>query len=141
MAEMHLPHADSNRIESAPVEHETSDVNIRAVFGFGIGLTLVTTVVAFGVWLLFQYFAAREARPAFTEYPLAVQEPRVPPEPRLQTNPRDDLRGLRAREDQALTSYDWVDRNAGVVRIPIDRAMRLVVERGLPSRPGAEAQR
>jgi len=58
----------------------------------------------------------------------------VPPEPRLQTNPRQDLSDLRAREDQTLSSYGWVDRNAGVVRIPIDQAIKLTLERGLPAR-------
>ena len=59
---------------------------------------------------------------------------RLPPEPRLQTNPRQDLSDLRAREDQLLNSYGWVDKNTGVVRIPIERAMQLIVERGLPTR-------
>jgi hypothetical protein len=69
------------------------------------------------------------------DYPLAVGEGnRLPPEPRLQTNPREDLRDLRAKEDAILESYGWVDRNAGVVRIPIDEAMKLTVQRGLPSR-------
>jgi len=44
---------------------------------------------------------------------------------------------LRAEEARVLDSYGWVDRSAGVVRIPIDQAMRLVVERGLPARDGA----
>ena len=134
MTEMHLPHADRENAESASVDHETSDVNIRAIFGFAIGLTVTTMIVGFAVWVLFQYFNAREAKTVFTEYPLAVQEPRLPPEPRLQTNPREDLGNLRAHEDQALTSYGWVDKDGGVVRIPIERAMQLVVERGLPAR-------
>jgi hypothetical protein len=138
MAEMHLPHADRETTEPASVDHETSDVNIRAIFGFAIGLTVTTIVVGFAVWLLFQYFNAREAQTTFTEYPLAAQESRVPPEPRLQTNPREDMGNLRAREDQALTSYGWVDKNAGIVRIPIERAMQLIVERGLPARPANE---
>ena len=69
------------------------------------------------------------------EYPLASsQGDRLPPEPRLQTNPREDLRTLRAKEDELLGSYGWVDKNAGVVRIPIEDAMKLTVERGLPAR-------
>ena len=58
----------------------------------------------------------------------------MPPEPRLQTNPRQDLRDLRAARRRVLKSYGWVDKNAGVVRIPIDEAMKLTVERGLPAR-------
>jgi hypothetical protein len=134
MAEMHLPHANRDRTDQTAVDHETTDVNIRAIFGFAIGLTVTTIVVGFAVWVLFQYFNAREAQTTFTEYPLAVQESRVPPEPRLQINPREDLSNLRSREDESLTSYGWVDRNAGVVRIPIERAMQLIVERGLPTR-------
>jgi hypothetical protein len=90
------------------------------------------------VWVLFQYFNAREANQPQPEYPLAVeQDKRLPPEPRLQTNPREDLRELRAGEDETLSTYGWVDKNAGVVRIPIDEAMKLVIQRGLPARaPG-----
>ena len=135
MAELHMPHVDHAGEENPAVHHEESDVNIRAIFGFALGLTVTTMIVGLAVWVLFQYFDARESRTVFTEYPLATQESRVPPEPRLQTNPREDLGNLRTREEQALTSYGWVDKNAGVVRIPIDRAMQLVVERGLPARP------
>ncbi len=91
--------------------------------------------INFLVWLLFTYFSVRESRQAPAVYPLATrQENRLPPEPRLQTQPREDLREMRAREDEILTSYGWIDKNAGVVRIPIDRAMKMTVERGLPVR-------
>ena len=56
----------------------------------------------------------------------------MPPEPRLQTNPREDLRELRDAEQDTLTTYGWVDRNAGIVRIPIDEAITLTLQRGLP---------
>jgi hypothetical protein len=87
------------------------------------------------MWLLLRSFEARDAKQAPRLYPLAAgQDSRVPPEPRLQTNPREDLADLRAREDARLHSYGWVDKNAGVVRIPIDDAIKLTLERGLPSR-------
>ena len=124
------PHA-----ENPSVHHETSDVNVRAILGFGAGLLLVAVAIHVAIWLLFGYFEGREAQPVQVDYPLAVGEGnRLPPEPRLQTNPREDLRDLRAKEDAILESYGWVDRNAGVVRIPIDEAMKLTVQRGLPSR-------
>ena len=47
-------------------------------------------------------------------------------------NPRQDLRDLRAQEDELLNSYSWADKDAGTVRIPISEAMKLVVERGFP---------
>jgi hypothetical protein len=118
------------------VHREESDVNIRAIFGFGAGLMALAAVVGIVVWLLFGYFTRREdLASGQPTYPLAAsQEERLPPEPRLQTNPRQDLQDLRAAEDDLLTRYRWVDRNAGVVRIPIDQAMRLTLQRGLPAR-------
>ena len=88
------------------------------------------------LWLLFSYFSTREARATPREFPLAAeQQNRLPPAPRLQTAPRQDLQDLRGREDAQLNAYGWIDRNAGVVRIPVEEAMRLTVERGLPVRP------
>jgi hypothetical protein len=115
--------------------HEHSDVNIRAILGFGAGLFVVAVVVHLIIYALFGYFTRREGVRVPAEYPLAAaQERREPPEPRLQTNPRQDLADLRAKEDDLLGSYGWVDKNAGVVRIPIDAAMKLTLERGLPAR-------
>jgi hypothetical protein len=54
--------------------------------------------------------------------------------PHLQVQPAEDLAQFRASEENALTSYGWIDRTAGVVRIPIARAMDLLLERGLPTR-------
>lgn len=56
------------------------------------------------------------------------------PKPNLELNPHVDLAALRSRENAELESYGWVDRKAGVVRIPIDRAIDLLAERGLPFR-------
>jgi hypothetical protein len=117
--------------------HEKSDVNVRGVLGFAAGLLVTAVLIQFMVWLLFVYFSGREAARVVPEYPLAAgEQTRVPPEPRLQTNPREDLRALRAREDAVLSSYGWVDRTAGVVRIPIDEAIKLTAQRGLPVRQG-----
>jgi hypothetical protein len=136
MAEIHYPdadrrHADANR----DVNHETSDVNVRGVFGFGIGLILIAVFVYFGVWLVYMYFNGRAGVSVAPAYPLAVgQENRQPPEPRLQVNPREDLKQMRDEEDVILNTYGWVDKNNGVVRIPIDDAMKLALQRGLPAR-------
>jgi hypothetical protein len=138
MAELHRPHgADTaNGPTSNPaVHHEHSDVNIRAILGFGAVLVVAAAVIHLLTFVLFRYFESREGRRVTPEYPLAAaQAGRVPPEPRLQTDPREDLRVLREKEDALLGSYGWVDKNAGVVRIPIDEAIKLTLERGLPSR-------
>ena len=110
-------------------------MSIAGIFGFGAGLLAAAVIVHLLVFVLFRYFESREGARVPVEYPLArSQEDRLPPEPRLQTDPRQDLIELRAKEDEWLASYGWVDRNAGVVRIPIEVAMRLTLERGLPAR-------
>jgi len=120
------------------IHTEASDVNIRGILAFGIGLLVAAVVIHVLVWLLFAYFASRESQLAARDFPLAAeQQNRLPPEPRLQTNPKQDLADLRRREEIILNSYGWVDRNAGIVRIPIGEAMKLTVERGLPAREGA----
>jgi hypothetical protein len=57
------------------------------------------------------------------------------PQPRLETDERGELSSVRSREEQTLNSYGWVDEKAGTVRIPIERAMELTAQRGLPVRP------
>jgi hypothetical protein len=122
--------------QNPDVHHETSDVNIRGIFAFGIGLMGTGAVIMFLTWLLFGFFAGHQAASSPPEFPLAVeQQNRLPPEPRLQTNPKQDLIDLRASENATLNGYGWVDKANGVVRIPIGEAMKLTVERGLPSRP------
>lgn len=127
--------------DNPEVRHEGSDVNVRGILIFGLGLFVTAAAIHVLVWLLFLYFAGREATRGATTYPLAAdQQTRVPPEPRLQANPREDMRLLREQEDAILKSYGWVDRPAGVVRIPIEDAMKLTVKRGLPARAAANGK-
>jgi hypothetical protein len=121
------------------VHHESSDVNFRSIVGFGLALAIVAVLVHVVIWGVFSFFDAREARHVEPEYPLAAtQAAKTPPEPRLQVNPRQDLQDLRDQEDRILSSYGWVDTNAGTVRIPIDEAIRLTLQRGLPARSKPE---
>ncbi|HKB11103.1 MAG TPA: hypothetical protein VKD69_10625 [Vicinamibacterales bacterium] len=134
MAELHQPHA-AHGADHPEVLHEESDVNIGGVLMFGVGLIFSAIVIYLVVGVFFKYLDTSVARQQIPEYPLAAEAAgRLPPEPRLQVNPRQDLADLRSREEQALTSYSWVDRNAGVVRIPIDEAIKKTLERGLPAR-------
>jgi hypothetical protein len=127
---------------AAHLHHETTDVNVGGVLTFGAGLVVVAVIVHLLVWLMLGYFIRRSEVHGAREYPLAAAEQnRLPPEPRLQTNPREDLRLLRENEDEVLNSYGWVDKNAGVVRIPIEEAMKIVVQQGLPTRPASSERR
>jgi hypothetical protein len=57
------------------------------------------------------------------------------PTPQLETDERSQLDKIRLNEENTLATYDYVDKNAGTVRIPIERAMDLIAQRGLPTRP------
>jgi hypothetical protein len=62
----------------------------------------------------------------------------APPGPRLQTEPASDLRAFRADEAKRLNTYYWIDKQKGVVHIPIQEAMKKVAKTGLPGFPKAQ---
>jgi hypothetical protein len=135
---------DETRRHASPIgdsdrPHETRDVNIRPIALFGAGLFLLTGVVLLLMGWMFGYFSARQARLDAPLSPLAEIR-RQPPEPRLQVAPAKELQEIRAAEDAVLSSYGWIDQKAGIVRIPIDRAIELLAERGLPVRPQSKEQ-
>ncbi|MGE5853214.1 MAG: hypothetical protein ACM35E_08760 [Deltaproteobacteria bacterium] len=121
------------RADSASTGHELSDVNPKRILWFGIGLALVIGTVVLVSYGLFNYFYRTETRRRPPPSPLSYGvEP--PPEPRLLTKPGADLAAMRAEEDQILGSYGWIDRERGIVRLPIDRAITLLAQKGLPIR-------
>jgi hypothetical protein len=122
--------------DNPDVSHEARDISVKAILWIATGLVVAAVAIHLFVWLVFTHLEKREAARVPPRYPLAsaVQD-RLPPEPRLQTTPRQDLQKLRAAEDAILNSAGWVDKNTSVVRIPIEHAMALTVERGLPTRP------
>jgi hypothetical protein len=114
--------------------HETRDLSIRAIVSFAVGLAVFGGISNLLLTALFGRFSERQERRDVPPSPLEGSRA-APPEPRLEQNPEVALRELRRREEEELGSFGWVDRDHGVVRIPIDRAIRLVTDRGLPARP------
>ena len=93
----------------------------------------LAVVFAFIAWL-YTHWRADAAANDVPRPPVAERQgDRLPPLPRLQTTPAVDLRTYHEGEAQVLGSYAWVDKQQGVVRIPIARAIDLVAERGLPA--------
>jgi hypothetical protein len=125
----------SSRAEPPSPGHEERDVQLRPLLISGVSLALLAALTLLAMWLLFDYFAARQAR---LEIPPPLQEPQLPPEPRLQVSPTHDWQEMLAAEMATLHSYGWVDRQAGIVRIPIERAIEIMAERGLPHDQGAK---
>jgi len=118
-------------------QHETRDVSLSGLVKFTVGLALLTAVVQLAVWLMMGRFESRAASEP-PQYPLAAGEERVPPAPRLQAEPREDYKAYERRQRELLNSYHWIDPPNGVVGIPIEAAMKQVLEQGLPTRAGEE---
>lgn len=118
--------------------HEERDVAPRPIVYSVLGLTALAVVAVGAMLLLLNFLAAYHAARTPAPSPLAESYGlKEPPEPRLQTEPIADLAALRARDAALLHSYAWVDRNAGLVRIPVERAIEILAARGLPVRPAA----
>ena len=131
---------------------EQQDLGSRPVYGFLISLVVVGVLVYYVLWGMFHFLDAfnRKHQPPVNPMVQAEQDTREPdaphtstkiqqefPEPRLEDNERTELSPFRFQEEQTLNSYGWVDQNAGVAHIPIDKAMELIAQRGLPTTPQA----
>jgi hypothetical protein len=112
------------------IGHETTDVNVWAVGKFAIGLVVVCVVSIALLFGLLKFFQSREE----TSVANTVEPTKMFPQPQLQKTPIPDLKAIRAEEDKLLNGYAWVDQPKGVVRIPVDRAIEVLAQRGLPSR-------
>jgi len=125
--------------ENTPKGHETVDANVRSVVWWGLG---VFGLLASGVIIsaiVFHYFVTHQSLgPPASPFENVRA---LPPSPTLQVTPARDLRQYLDSQDAALNSYGWVDQKAGVVRIPIDHAMDLLLQKGLPFRSGAEGKK
>jgi len=142
-----------DKLEHPAHSHEESDVSTGGIVQFGVLLATAIGVVCLLVWGLFSVFNADATRTEKPAPPLYRREI-LPPEPRLQgapghqNSPAEDIKEFRAKENAELNSYGWViqpagqpsRQEAGVVRIPIERAKRLIVERGLPATPATATQ-
>lgn len=119
------------------VDYERRDfVTSRAFLGLGITLVIILVAMVI-VFFMLSGLEEYDSLTAPTPLPLLELRP-TPPPPRLQPNPVDqssalnDLLELQAREEALLTSYGWINQDAGIVRIPIDRAMALMAEEAPP---------
>ncbi len=110
--------------------YELRDVNVWYVMAFAAALGLMVV----GVLPLMDWtFARLEQSAESRDVPLSpLANGQEPPPPRLQSKPSASLEAFRRREQKELTSYRWIDKQQGVVQIPVDRAMQLLLDRGLP---------
>lgn len=149
---------EDDAIFNPETQHEKSDVSVRALMIFIALFIVFGFLTHFTIWSLFKGFAGVErrkqegpvtamARPSDMSIP--KNQPLLQPFPRQtvigaeplppnRSTPVSDLADMRAAEAKALSSYGWMDKQKGIVRIPIDQAMKLTVQRGLPVQGSAK---
>src|SRR5437762_4227607 len=143
-------HTYSGNVANPETHHEDSDVNVRALLWFMVIFLIFAAVTHAGLYVLYRFFVSMERGAAANAPISSVAMPRgadVPPVPRLQpfpnrmpTNqvlppnrntPVTDMSYMRSSESSQLNSYGWVDKQHGVVRIPIEEAKKLALQSGV----------
>jgi hypothetical protein len=158
----HDPHAGGEPEKSLKDGYEVTDVSTSGILVFLVALGIsvsVFFVFCFGMGKVINNALVKsdgpanqwnqvetgngklrnlESNPALEQQQLGQLTQRFP-SPRLQTDDgNQDLADLHDREDLLLNNYSWADQSQGKVRIPIERAMELIAQRGLPTAPKAE---
>lgn len=138
-------HIDGHNEEAG---FEQEDLGAKPILIFLAALIVGCLLVALVLRGMYRYLDAYQNHQETMQSPLVPQstaDTRVIepghvarfPQPRLEATETTEINAFRLQEAQTLHSYGWVDQEAGVVRIPIDRAMELLAQRGLPTRPQA----
>jgi hypothetical protein len=138
-------HIDGHNEE---MDFEREDLGAKPILIFLLSLIIGCVLVAIVLKGLYSVLDRYESHHQAAQSPLVQQttadtrnvEPgdiKKFPQPRLESDETTEINDFRMQEEQTLNSYGWVDQQAGVTRIPIDRAMALLAQRGLPTRPQA----
>ncbi len=148
----HHEPGEEDLLHNVDVEHEHRDISLKAVIASAIILFVVVVVSQLLMWGLFTFFEQQATVNEPAVSPLAAPPTTMPknqigtavftPEtmagPQLLTDEPTNLQQQRDKEQKVLEGYGWVNQGAGVARMPIDQAKKLIVERGLPVREGEE---
>jgi hypothetical protein len=127
-------------------EYERQDLSAAGVFGFLVALFVFGVIVQFAVVGTLHLFEKYNSRHQPPQNPLVERRTETRsvlpsdiqkfPQPRLEESERQELHDFRLQEVEILNSYS-IDAASGTMHIPIEQAMRLVVQRGLPTKPQA----
>jgi hypothetical protein len=126
------PETREEDLRHSGVSYEPSQPDLRVVLVFLPALALASALILLVLWGMFGYFRSQSAERGPLPSPRMYTSPPNGPQPQLQPDPVADYNIYRLSAKEMLDSYGWVDQKAGIARIPIDKAMDLIAERGLP---------
>jgi hypothetical protein len=126
-----MDHAIEQHTNGSGSGHEHREANLSIIIWGAVGLVIATVIIMVLIWGMFNILKTTDQAESAEQQvsPLAIPG-QLPPEPRLQVRPYEELQVLRAHEDDVLTHYGWQDQKNGIVHIPIDKAMDIVAQRG-----------
>jgi cytoskeletal protein RodZ len=126
-------------------QHEKSDVNVRALLTFLVIFIVFAALTHVVLWVMFRQFVSMSRHVTSQPLTQVARPSSVPQTPRLQPFPTKertgvmmppntsipvvDMEEMRASEEQALNNPGWVDKQKGIVRLPINVAKQLAVQR------------
>ncbi len=119
--------------------YEKSDANPHGLVYFLLIMAAILAATSLSLIWLFKHFERAENPGSFVAAPFAATHP-LPPPPRIQALPGVDMQSYYQSQQNLLNTYGWVDKQNGIVRLPIDRAMELLLQRGLPVRSAANSR-
>ncbi|MBM3263120.1 MAG: hypothetical protein FJY97_06790 [candidate division Zixibacteria bacterium] len=124
-----MNHPEDHHVDEQALQrgHEIHESNVRLIVKFGVALTGMTVFSMLLMWAMFEWIEGYNSSSFEKPAPL-TEINQLPPEPRLQVLPEEDLAKMREAEQKKLSSYDWVIRTAEIVQIPVDRAMQLTID-------------
>jgi hypothetical protein len=115
------------------IRYEKTDAHARPLYQFLFWITVITVITAILVGVILRGLESWREKASTRATMAEPQEAQRPPAPRLQIQEPKDLATFRKEEEEVLSTYGIVDKEKGVFRIPIEEAMRLTLERGLPT--------
>jgi len=130
-------------VQHPETAYDRSDLSARGVVSFLIALAITIVLIHMIAWAFFRYFSHNQLAPPPPSAAIVTPANETGklgdpvlrfPAPVLQPDPTADMNKFRAAEEEQLGTYGWVDKNAGVVHIPIERAIDMVAQQGLPTR-------
>jgi hypothetical protein len=124
-----------------PGGYEKTDAQAGPTYRAGLTILAVMFLTALVLVPMYRFLGRREAQEQTPAASLLKPDAGAPPPafPKLVIAEPAALAELRAQEDAFLAGWGWVEKDKGIARMPIDAAMRIVAERGLPTFPAPEA--
>jgi hypothetical protein len=130
---------DKQHNVSATPGYETRDTNTGAILNFLVILAVVLVASGLICWGMFKIFSTHAVDQPASDSPFADTR-QLPLGPQLQVNPREDWLKFRQGQEDSLHTYGWENRTAGIVHVPIEEAMELLVKKGLPVQNAPQTQ-